>query len=151
MHLMNHLLSPSVKYLATALLALFSVVSCAPQAPTRAITHAYEDPSKIAFVSLFDLPEGPQAVTISMGTVKGEAKKPISKSDFESVWNRLHSEDLSRFKIRDSSAKFDTRSNIVVKFGTMPAESMPTYVVPKKEASASLKATAASIKKLSPL
>jgi len=148
---MNRLLSPLVKYLSLALVGLFSVVSCAPQPQGRSIMHVYQKDSSLMAVSLFDLPQGTQVVAMSLGGVQGQAKRSISKSDFDSIWNRLHSEDLSRYRLQDQSAKFDTENNIVVKFGTLPAENIPNYVVPKKVASASLKAATASIKKLSPL
>ncbi|WP_035614182.1 hypothetical protein [Haloferula sp. BvORR071] len=139
------------KYLLLALSCLFSVVSCAPQPPVRGIFHIYQESSKLGSVSLFDLPEGPKAVSASFGEVDGMAKRDIAKSDFELIWNRLHSENLARFQVQDPSSKFDVTNSIVVKFGTTPVEKVPLYVVPKASASPALKATVAKIKKLAPL
>lgn len=137
-------------FLTLASLAL-ALASCAPSSQTRSISHVYQDQSKIAFVSLFDLAEGPQVTVMSMGDVKGEAKRPIAKAEFESIWNRLHAEDLVRFEVKDRSASFNTMDNYVVTMGYMPGGDTKTYVVPKGAASAGLKATVTKIRKLNPV
>jgi hypothetical protein len=136
-------------------LALSSIAlalsSCTPAPQFKSITHVYQDQSRIAFISLFDLAEGPVVSVMSMGNVKGEAKRVIPKAEFESIWNRLHAEDLGRFEVKDGSESFNTMDNYVVTMGYMPAGDTKTYVVPKGSASSGLKSTVLKIRKLNPL
>lgn len=141
-----------MKKLLLSLSALaLALSSCAPTSQTRSISHVYQDKSRIAFVSLFDLAEGPMVTVMSMGDVKGEAKRPVPKAEFDSIWNRLHAEDLSSFEVEDRSETFNTVDNYVVTMGHMPGGDVKTYVVPKGSASSGLKATVSKIRKLNPL
>jgi len=137
-------------FLPLASLAL-AFSSCAPQPQTRSVGHVYQDQSRVAFISIFDLAEGPQVSVTSMGSVKGEVKRSIPKAEFESIWNRLHAEDLSRFEMKDHSASLNTVDNYVVTMGYLPVSSLKTYEIPKKSASSALKATVSKIQKLNPL
>lgn len=139
------------KFLLTLASFALALSSCAPEPQTRSVGHVYQDQSRIAFISIFDMAGGPQVTVTSLGGVKGDAKRPIPKAEFDSIWNRLHAEDLSRFEVKDRSESFNTMDNYVVTMGYLPVSSMKTYVVPKGSASSGLKATVEKIRKLNPL
>lgn len=139
------------KLLLTFVPLALALSSCAPQPQTRSIGHLYQDQSRVAFISIFDLAEGPHVSVTSLGNVTGEVKRPIPKAEFESIWGSLHSEDLSRYEVKDRSESLNTVDNYVVAMGYLPVSTLKTYMVPKKSASSGLKAAVSKIRKLNPL
>jgi hypothetical protein len=133
-------------------LALSAVLcSCTPVGRLRYVAQASGGSSRHTVILACSRPGRPPWVAvISNQYVKGDTKKPLTETEFETLWNGLQAEHLEKFeRLKGKVPSSITNDNYLLMSGeTWSMTSIPSgpmYVVPKAKASASLKAAAAKI------
>ena len=138
-------MSPLLKRLGLLLFSLFTMASCASGPQSQALSHVFEEKSRMYIMTVRNFPNQPQARLRVRDKRRGwESHKTMKEGEFEAMWSLFEADDLHRFHVANPGpAIINLRENYVFYLGDVSA---PTdggrYIVPVSQAPPSVKSLA---------
>lgn len=137
-----------MKALISGIVSLFLLASCAPPAMR---TMGFTDPrtTHLFHIGMTDHPGKVEAAAQLAGPgfkiIKGPVEKSVSKEEFDSIWNRLHSVDLRMLDEKARKLRPSQKYSFMV--GLTSGKDRQVYSVAKKNAPAAVRSVVRDLQK----
>ncbi|QJE95570.1 hypothetical protein [Luteolibacter luteus] len=137
-----------MKPFISGIASLLLLASCAPK-PMRTMGFSNPQASHDFWIGMTDHPGKVEASAQHVGprfnVINGPVEKSVSKEEFNSIWDRLHSVDLR--KLNEKAQKLPRSQSYSFMVGLTSGKDRQVYKVPKRNAPTAVKSVVRDLQK----